>query len=165
MFDFASLSGGEGFSHNRVVTVQQSHGVLIPQVLRERSRVDDVSEQDSANRGIQRGNSGSNEDRAFLVGFATTQKHFRQLRLHFDNFFRYKSVRLAMDLGRCFRTRRLDQAKSPAAALVDPVLVIFDSVLFLRLEVRLVDLRHLARRDSGKLVDVHEVRHNLMQFE
>jgi hypothetical protein len=72
-----------------------------------------------------------------------------------------EAVRLAMDAVRGLGVGRLDEAEDPAGLLVDPVALVVDAVLALRLDVLHVRVGHVRGRDpSLDLVHVHEERHS-----
>src|SRR5215217_3596467 len=73
----------------------------------------------------------------------------------------YEAVRFTMHRAGGFRVRRLDEAEDLARLLVDPVALVVDAVLVLRLDVLLMRLRDICGGDlATERVDVHVQRHD-----
>ena len=99
------------------------------------------------------------ERRARAVHFGTAHESLGDLGRDLDDLGREQAVRFAMHLRGRLRRRCAAKAEDLAGALVEPVLVIFDAVLLLRLDIRFVRLRDGFRGGALDFVDVHVHRH------
>src|SRR4029450_11727978 len=93
------------------------------------------------------------------IDFTATKKSLCNLRRDLDNFGREEPVRLAMHGSRCFRARRAAETENLAVALVEPVLVVLDAILRLRLHIGKMRVRHGLGGRSVNFMDVHIRRH------
>src|SRR5207245_3092647 len=131
-----------------------------PKALREACRVDDVGEQNGADSGVALVfRAARNECGTRRIHFGSAEESFSDFGLDLDDLRCDQAVRFTMHGGCRFGARSAAEAENLAGFFVEPVLVISDAVLRLRLDIGDMRLRNGFRSGTIDFVDVDGRRH------
>ena len=160
VLDLAAAGFAQGVANDSVVDFEERHGAVVAKALRKPCRIDDVSEKNRANSRIALVLRAALKDGcARWVHFGSSKESFGNLGRDFDDLRCDEPVRLPVDRGGRLRAWCTAETENLSGGLVEPVLVVLDAILRLRLDIVDVRLGNICRSCAANLVDVHICRH------
>jgi hypothetical protein len=142
------------------VNLKEGHGGLVPHALSERGRADDVGEQDGPDSRVPLTARTSRDDRGTRrVGIHSPEESLRYFGGDLDDPLGDQAVGFTVHRLRCLGTGCAAEAEDLPEALVEPVLVVLDTVFALHFHIGNVCLGHVVRGGPVDFVDIHVHRH------